>query len=278
MPTKIFSPRDRKSLSSCSRSASRIFCRITCLAACAPMRPIEHRLDRLLDVVVDLDVGDLLRAPRSAGSRNRAAAGRPRSGTTCQRRKVSYSPVSRSTETRMSTSPPCSFFDAEASAASTAPNTTSRSTLFSREMASTSINSSRFIGSDLRPPLRRPRGTSPAGAHRRRREPAPLEIDHRHEPGLAHFVQREIERLLAPCRRSTARARQPPAVASRGCSTPLVVLAALERQLQRQLDLLAGKAREVGGLLQRPVEPRRRHLEPLVGDSLRPRARAAAGA
>jgi hypothetical protein len=40
VPTKILSPRDRKSLSNCSRSASRIFCRITCLAACAPMRPI----------------------------------------------------------------------------------------------------------------------------------------------------------------------------------------------------------------------------------------------
>jgi hypothetical protein len=40
VPTKILSPRDMKSLSSCSRSASRIFCRITCLAACAPMRPI----------------------------------------------------------------------------------------------------------------------------------------------------------------------------------------------------------------------------------------------
>ena len=40
VPTKIFSPRDIKSLSNISRSASRIFCRITCLAAMAPMRPI----------------------------------------------------------------------------------------------------------------------------------------------------------------------------------------------------------------------------------------------
>ena len=40
VPTKIFSPRAMNSLSSISRSASRIFCKITCLAACAPMRPM----------------------------------------------------------------------------------------------------------------------------------------------------------------------------------------------------------------------------------------------
>src|SRR6185436_11907329 len=45
----------------------------------------------------------------------------------------------------MSTSPGYSFLVAWASAASTAPSTTSRSTLFSREMASTSINNSRFM-------------------------------------------------------------------------------------------------------------------------------------
>ena len=41
VPEKIFSPRLMKSLSSISRSASRIFCRMTCLAAIAPMRPME---------------------------------------------------------------------------------------------------------------------------------------------------------------------------------------------------------------------------------------------
>ena len=40
VPTKILSPRDMKSFSSISRSASRIFCRMTCLAACAPIRPM----------------------------------------------------------------------------------------------------------------------------------------------------------------------------------------------------------------------------------------------
>jgi hypothetical protein len=45
----------------------------------------------------------------------------------------------------MSTSPEYSFLVACARADSTAPNTTSRSTFFSREMASTNINISRFI-------------------------------------------------------------------------------------------------------------------------------------
>jgi hypothetical protein len=51
LPTMTFSPRERKSFNSCSRSASRIFC-----ADAAD----GQRLDRLFDVVIDLDVGDLL--------------------------------------------------------------------------------------------------------------------------------------------------------------------------------------------------------------------------
>ena len=39
VPDTMDSPRSRKSFSTCSRSASRIFCRMACLAACAPMRP-----------------------------------------------------------------------------------------------------------------------------------------------------------------------------------------------------------------------------------------------
>ena len=38
-PVTKFSPRAKKSCRICSRSASRTFCKITCLAACAPMRP-----------------------------------------------------------------------------------------------------------------------------------------------------------------------------------------------------------------------------------------------
>jgi hypothetical protein len=39
VPVTSSSPRERKSLRICSRSASRMRCRITCLAVCAPMRP-----------------------------------------------------------------------------------------------------------------------------------------------------------------------------------------------------------------------------------------------
>ena len=104
------------------------------------------------------------RRPRCRGSASmrfeqqdfldRAAAGRPRparraSGGRSRSRRCRGRPT-----TRMSTSPPCSFLVAWASAASTARKTTSRSTFFSREIASTSINISRFIGFDLRQPLR----------------------------------------------------------------------------------------------------------------------------
>src|SRR5947209_9622285 len=78
----------------------------------------------------------------------------------------------------MSTSPPCSFFDADASADSTAPNTTSRSTFFSREMASTSINSSRFMS------LLSLRSGLPA-----------LEIDYRRQPRFLELVQRKSQCL-----------------------------------------------------------------------------------
>src|SRR3954468_20263840 len=78
----------------------------------------------------------------------------------------------------MSTSPWYSFLVACASAASTAPKTTSRSTFFSREMASTSINSSRFITLLLNP-----------GAL------APLEINDRRQAGFLQLVQREAEHL-----------------------------------------------------------------------------------
>jgi len=47
-----------------------------------------------------------------------------------------------------------------------------------------------------------------------------------------------------------------------------ILLATLERQLQGELDLLAGETTVVGGLLQWPIEPRRRHLETLVSQAL----------
>src|SRR3954463_10275790 len=80
--------------------------------------------------------------------------------------------------TRMSTSPWYSFLVACASADSTAPNTTSRSTFFSREIASTSINNSRFMS----------RLSCLPG-------PAALEIHHRRETRLLQFIQREPQHL-----------------------------------------------------------------------------------
>src|SRR3954453_193330 len=78
----------------------------------------------------------------------------------------------------MSTSPSYSFLVACARADSTAPNTTSRSTFFSREMASTSINSSRFMSLlSLRTGL------------------TALEIDNRRQPSFLELLQRKSQRL-----------------------------------------------------------------------------------
>src|SRR5205814_10060756 len=78
----------------------------------------------------------------------------------------------------MSTSPSYSFLVACAIADSTAPNTTSRSTFFSREIASTSINNSRFIS----------RLSYCLG-------PAPLEIHYRCQPSVSQLVQRKTQCL-----------------------------------------------------------------------------------
>src|SRR3954468_14320460 len=78
----------------------------------------------------------------------------------------------------MSTSPWYSFLVACARADSTAPNTTSRSTFFSREMASTSINNSRFMS-----------------LLSLRTGPAALEIHYRRQPRFLELVQRESQRL-----------------------------------------------------------------------------------
>ena len=86
------------------------------------------------------------------------------SGTTCQRRNDSYSPVLRSIATRTSTSSVKRFLVAEPSASSSAPNTMSLSTFFSRASASTSSSSSRLI-------------------------PKLLKV--RHQPGLVHVREGE---------------------------------------------------------------------------------------
>ena len=144
VPLKIFSPRSRKSRSSISRSASRMRCNTTCLAVIAPIRPIET--EGTCSSMYSPSATSATRSCASMSSSSASGFCNPASlGTTSQRRNVSYSPVSRSMATRISTSPGYCFLVACASACSTALNTTSRSTFFSRAMASTSMSISRFI-------------------------------------------------------------------------------------------------------------------------------------
>ena len=183
----------------------------------------------------------------------------------------------------MSTSPPCSFFDAEASAASTAWNTISSSTLFSREIASTSISSSRFIGDTTsvslfvrarlslrrRAPLalnRRPL-KSMTGTRRASRNSFEREVEHLDlVTTLALFfavracASRQPERVFCArparrmplggrnrrCRRRQDQAPSGSALAGALGQLAAKTLAALEWHLQRQLDLLAGESLEVG--------------------------------
>src|SRR6185369_4570744 len=130
------------------------------------------------------------------------------------------------------TSPSYSFLAAWAMADSTAPNTTSRSTFFSREMASTSINSSRFMSLLLHP-----------GA------PAPLEIDNRRQTGILDLVQRETQDLHR-CRLLLLRAPHP---RLRGRLVAPGDLPARLRPGQRAAELAA-----IGGHLARGGRPHRR--------------------
>ena len=75
----------------------------------------------------------------------RSGVSKVSSSTTSQRRNDSYSPVSRSISTRTSDSSAKRFFVAEASADSSDSNTTSLSTFFSRDNASTNSKISRLI-------------------------------------------------------------------------------------------------------------------------------------
>ena len=73
--------------------------------------------------------------------------------------------------------------------------------------------------------------------------------------------------LLGRGGRGGGREQDPPAGLGRH-QLAAEALAPLERHLQRHLDLLAQEAPEIGGVVQRPVEPGRGHLEPLVGQAL----------
>ena len=88
VPTKILSPRDMKSLSNISRSASRIFCRMTCLAAMAPIRPIgtDSTVSSMYSSTSISGICSLASNSRISCSGSCRPAS---SGTTCQRRNVS---------------------------------------------------------------------------------------------------------------------------------------------------------------------------------------------
>ena len=88
VPTKMLSPRDINSLSSISRSASRIFCKMTCLAAMAPMRPMgtDSIASSMYSSTSMSAICSLASKCKISWSGNCKPAS---SGTTCQRRKVS---------------------------------------------------------------------------------------------------------------------------------------------------------------------------------------------
>ena len=88
VPTKIFSPRAMKSLSNISRSASRIFCKMTCLAAIAPIRPMGN--DSMPSSMYSPSSTSATRSRASISSSSASGFCKPASsGTTNQRRKVS---------------------------------------------------------------------------------------------------------------------------------------------------------------------------------------------
>src|SRR5438477_338794 len=144
VPVTSSSPRDRKSFRICSRSASRMRCRITCFAVCAPMRPNSTFGSR--SSMTSSTLASAL--PLSCASSTESICARFHSGVssgrTFQRRKVSYAPVFLSICTRTSMSSVYFFLVAEASAISSALNTMSRGTFFSRARTSTSITNSRL--------------------------------------------------------------------------------------------------------------------------------------
>src|SRR3954471_11682887 len=233
VPVTSDSPRSRKSLRICSRSASRIFCRITCLAACAPMRP-----------KVSASSGSSITSPRVASAFSATAsvmaiwcAGSScsSSGTTVQRRNAWYSPLSRSISTRTSTSSLKRFLVADASAISRARNTVSLPTLFSRDSASTSTRIS-LLTLSLRPSHVR---HQPGAVDVLESNMLPRAIHFQHDPPLLDALYHAVEAA-------------PPA----------------QRQLELDAHALPLEPAKILQPLERTVESRRRDLEPFVIDPL----------
>ena len=140
-PVTNFSLRPKKSSKICSLSASRTFCKITCFAACAPIRP--NSIDSNGTSIVSFST---LPSARASNNEICASSFSMRSSVTnVQRLKDLYSPVSRSISTRTSMSSLFFFFVAEAKADSSASKTTSLLTFFSWAKASTNNKISRLI-------------------------------------------------------------------------------------------------------------------------------------
>src|SRR6218665_2174230 len=198
----------------------------------------------------------------------------------------------------MSTSPAYSFLVAWASAASTAPNTTSRSTFFSREIASTNISISRFM-SRFSCSLHSLRGTSRTPpSFFSLRGIAALEIHHRRQPGVAQLIQREAQHMHRQLLHLLALAGRPEARLGRGrlfapeqlplrgrtglgrchaLEAPAKLLAvgrhlatrrSAQRGLERQVHQGAGEALEIGLATQRAVNARRGHFQTAVFHAL----------
>ncbi len=144
LPTMIFSPRDMKVVEQLLALGIADLLQDHLLGGLGADAADGQRFDRLFDVVVDLDVGNLFLGFEEqdlgvgdlqtglVGDDVPAAEGVVVAGLAIDgHADIDLAAVQ--------------LLGRRASAASTAPNTTSRSTLFSREIASTSINISRFI-------------------------------------------------------------------------------------------------------------------------------------
>src|SRR5512138_3774602 len=131
------------------------------------------------------------------------------------------------------------FLVAEASAISSAPNTMSRGTFFSRARTSTSITNSRLPATGLL-------------------DATLIPSQFRHQARALDVIQRQPHARLpfqfhadAPC---FGAAQHPHELAPPGCVG----------RSHPDLRLVSGEARKIARLAQRPVEARRRHFEPLV--------------
>src|SRR5690348_11419270 len=206
---------------------------MTCLAVCAPMRPngteaMGSSMNSPTWMSARTSTASIRRISRSGDSSSMS------SGCTTQRRKVSYSPVSRSMETRASMSPPCFLRVADASAASSASKITLLSTPFSLETASTTNRISLFMALSL---ALRFQFIGKIG----------------HQAGLADAAQGQLVQHAVHFDHHFACLAAPEGA----CETAPPV----QGQLQFDPGLLTGEAREIHRLAQRPVQARRGHLQ-----------------